>query len=111
MTERFEALRAEALAALAAAGDPQAIQDVKARYLGRKGAISALLKEIGALPPDVRAQVGQIANRVKAELEAAIDARALAAQREREDAELARAAVDVTLPGRRTKPGHRHPIA
>jgi phenylalanyl-tRNA synthetase alpha chain len=107
---RLEELRAEALAALGAAGDGPALQEVKARYLGRRGAVSGILQSLGSLPPAERARVGQVANRVKDELEAAATARAREIERAREDAELAGPGVDPTLPGRRTRFGHRHPI-
>src|SRR5262245_1359304 len=98
MTARFEALRAEALAALSEARDAQALQNVKAKYLGRKGELSGLLKEIGGLGPEERARVGKIANEVKVALESAIALRGEALERERQDAELAGAALDPTLP-------------
>jgi phenylalanyl-tRNA synthetase alpha chain len=111
MTNRFEALRSEALAALGEARDAPAVQNVKAKYLGRKGLISGLLKEIGGLAPDERAAVGRIANEVKAALESAVEARLAALERERQDAELSGAGLDVTLPGRRPHIGHRHPLS
>jgi phenylalanyl-tRNA synthetase alpha chain len=110
MTERLESLRVMALAALAQAESAPALQEVKARYLGRKGAISGILREIGALPAEERARVGQVANRIKEELETAIAARTEALAREKESQELGSQAVDPTLPGRRVKLGHRHPI-
>jgi phenylalanyl-tRNA synthetase alpha chain len=110
MTERFEALRAEALLALSEARDAPSVQNVKAKYLGRKGELSSLLKEIGALPPDARALVGRIANEVKTALESAVEARTAALEREREDAELTGAALDPTLPGRRAQVGRHHPL-
>jgi phenylalanyl-tRNA synthetase alpha chain len=110
MTERLESLRATALAALAQAASLQALQEVKARYLGKKGELSGILREIGGLPSEDRARVGRVANRIKVELEAAFEARALALARQKEDEDLARQAVDPTLPGRRVEPGHRHPI-
>jgi phenylalanyl-tRNA synthetase alpha chain len=110
-SERIERLREEGLAALTAARSESDLLDAKGRYFGKKGAISAFLKEIAALPTEDRKVVGGAANRARAALEAFFDER-LAAIREAE--RLAREGadrLDVTLPGRAPSPGHRHPIS
>ncbi len=109
--ERIERLRSEGLAALAAARNESELLDAKGRYFGKKGAISEILKGIGALSAEERKAVGAEANRARAELESVFDER-LAAIREQE--RISREGVerlDVTLPGRREAPGHRHPIS
>jgi phenylalanyl-tRNA synthetase alpha chain len=111
MTSQLEALRDEAMRLLEAAHDVRGVEAVRVRYLGKKGDVSAALKELGALPPDVRAQVGKLANTIKTELERAIDLRATVLGRAERAAELRKGAIDVTLPGHGTRVGARHPIA
>lgn len=109
--ERIERLRSEGHAALAAARNESDLLEAKGRYFGKKGAISEILKGIGALTVEERKAVGAEANRARAELESVFDER-LAAIREQE--RISREGVerlDVTLPGRRQAPGHRHPIS
>jgi len=103
-----DALLAEALAAIRAASDEKALEDVRVRVLGRKGALTTVLRGLGALPPEERGRVGQGANRVKEEITRALD--------ERREALLAGAPapapeIDVTLPGREITIGRRHVLA
>jgi phenylalanyl-tRNA synthetase alpha chain len=89
--------------------DEQAIRDLQARYLGKKGRVSELMKQLGRLPPEARGAVGQAANRAKDAIERLV-AEALGGLAEKAlRAELARA-VDVTLPGRGRRLGTLHPL-
>jgi phenylalanyl-tRNA synthetase alpha chain len=105
--QSIDTIREDALEALAAAGDPEAVQDAAVRYLGRKGAVTRFLRNISSLPPEDRPAAGKRANAVKQELEAAVEA-----ARVRLAAEAAGPAdaIDVTLPGRGIKAGSLHPI-
>ncbi|GMV41674.1 MAG: phenylalanine--tRNA ligase alpha subunit [Myxococcales bacterium] len=101
----------EALADLAALGTSAALEDWRVRILGKSGAMTALMKGLGALPKEERPAAGKVLNEVRSRLEAAleerkadIDAKELAARLERER-------VDVTLPGVDVPLGNRHPIA
>ena len=101
-------LRAEFRAELESAGEPRAVQDLRDRYLGRKrGRVVALLKTLAGAPPERRRALGQAANALKQEIEAALEARRTAVA----EARPAAGAVDVTLPGRAPAPGHRHPLS
>ena len=104
--EALAALESEALAAIAAAADADALEAARITYLGRsEGRISAILRGLGALAPEERPAVGQEANRVKGVVTAALDERA------RELTGPATAAgMDLTLPGRRPWEGGLHPI-
>ena len=101
------ALQEEAEAALAGAGDSDAVERWRVDWLGRKGRLTAVLRGVRELPPAERPQVGAAANRLKTALQAAHDAR-LEALRGAPPAEAAR--IDVTLPGRRPPQGSLHPI-
>ncbi len=109
MHENLVKLRTEALDALAAAGDADALEAWRVRYLSRKGgALSAAMDVIGKLAREERPAYGQAANEVKAALEAAFAAREDALKQEALAAELSAGTVDVTLPGRPPSLGHLH---
>lgn len=110
MSARLENLLKEATSALAAARDIEAILQIKARYIGRKGELALLLKEMGQLSPDERRASGEAINRAKDALEAEV-ARLVASLREAEKARrLSGERIDVTLPGRPLRPGRVHPV-
>ncbi|MGE5849684.1 MAG: phenylalanine--tRNA ligase subunit alpha [Candidatus Methylomirabilota bacterium] len=101
-------LDSEATTALEAAADEATLEQVRVRYLGRKGALAAILQGLGDLDPAERPAVGKRANEVKQRLEAALVARRealLAAERVAAESER----VDVTLPGRPIPMGRLHP--
>ncbi|MBI4297255.1 MAG: phenylalanine--tRNA ligase subunit alpha [Chloroflexi bacterium] len=107
MLERLEELRARAIAEMEAAGDKAALESWRLAYLGRKGALTILLRSIGALPPEERRAAGAAGNQVKTDLETAL---------ERKRAALEAAArstgeppLDITLPGRAPTLGGLHP--
>lgn len=100
----------EARSAISAAEDLATLDDVRVRYLGRKGELTVMLRELGKLPPDERPAAGQKINEAKQKLGDAIQARRSELESARLDAELASAAVDVSLPGRGQPPGRLHPV-
>ena len=110
MKETLEQIRQEALAALEAAGDAQELDALRVKYLGKKGALTALLKQMGKLSPEERPVMGQLANEVREALTGALERR----QRELEaaalDCRLKTETVDVTIPGTPVRIGHRHPM-
>lgn len=104
----LDALEAEATAAVAAA-DEGALEDLRVRYLGRRGSLTAILRGLGDLPPEARPVVGQRANAVKAAIEGALEARRLAL-RAAARVGLAADRLDSTLPGRPPMLGGLHPL-
>ena len=100
-------LAGEAIELLEQAGNVGEVEDLRIKYLGRKGRVSVLMRGMGALPPEDRPMVGQVANQVKDELARAIQKRTETLA----EAEAAGPEVDVTLPGRRRPRGHRHLIS
>ncbi len=111
MTAQLDRLRTDALAAVAAAGDPAALDAVQLEFLGRKGALTEVLRGIGGLPAEDRPRVGSVANQVREAVESAIAARGSDLRGSALAARLAAEAVDVTTPGRRIARGSRHPVA
>jgi phenylalanyl-tRNA synthetase alpha chain len=100
----------EARRDFAAAADPAALENAKARYLGKAGRITAELKALGALAPDARRVQGAAVNAAKTAIEDALDARRRALDDARLAHELAAEALDVTLPGRGADTGGMHPL-
>ncbi len=109
MLEQLEALQEEALAALAAAKDQKSLEEWRVRYLGRRGALTAVMRGLRQIPPEERPKVGQAANRVKETLEAAYTRRQEEIKAAEIEAQLKADAVDVTLPGRPIALGRLHP--
>lgn len=108
--ENLEQIVLEATAAFAATDDADALEQVKARYLGKSGQISELLKGLGKLGPDERKTAGATINVAKEKVEAALNARRDAIKRAALEARLAEEALDVTLPGRGESRGGLHPV-
>jgi phenylalanyl-tRNA synthetase alpha chain len=98
MIDRIEQLEQEARAAVDAAGDTDALEDVRIRYLGRKAELPNLLRGVAQLPPEERAAVGKAANAARQALEAAVAAREQALAASELELRLVQDRVDVTLP-------------
>ena len=111
MIEELKSLLTEAKADLESASDDAQVEATRIKYLGKKGSLSAVLRGMGKLAAEERPKVGEAANQVKAAIEEALE-RARSAVRDRAlQADLARDKIDVTLPGRPQKVGHRHPVS
>jgi phenylalanyl-tRNA synthetase alpha chain len=104
--EQLRALEEEGTRAAAAAGSAEDVERLRVELLGRKGRLTAILRGLGGLPPEERPAVGAVANRVKAGLSAALDARA----EEVRGSISATPSVDLTLPGRERWRGGVHPV-
>ncbi len=99
-----------ALAEFRGAADPASLENAKARYLGKSGELTALLRTLGALAPEERKAAGARINEAKARVEQALEARRGELSGARLQARLAEEAIDVTLPGRGRGRGGIHPI-
>ena len=110
MKEQLAAIRAQALAAFAAAEDSAQLDALRVQYLGKKGELTAVLKMMGKLSPEERPVMGQLANEVRATLEQALEERGKALEAAALEKRLEAEALDVTIPGKNVKLGHRHPM-
>lgn len=110
MKEQLEQIKAKALADLAAAADMSALDAVRVRVLGKKGELTAVLKQMGKLSAEERPVMGQMANAVRAKLEDALEKRRTALDAAALEAKLEAEAVDVTIPGKPVEMGHQHPM-
>ncbi len=110
MKAQLEQIKQQALSALEAAKTPAALEELRVKVLGKKGELTAVLKQMGKLSAEERPVMGQLANAVRAEIEEKleqcrkdINARVL-------EAKLASEAIDVTIPGEAVALGHQHPM-
>ena len=110
MKQQLETIRQEALAALAAAADQQELENLRVKYLGKKGELTAVLKLMGKLSAEERPVMGQIANAVRAEIEETLEKAKTALAAKAMEEKLKAEAVDVTIPGEEVALGHQHPM-
>ncbi|MBK9022003.1 MAG: phenylalanine--tRNA ligase subunit alpha [Sulfuritalea sp.] len=109
--DNLDQLVASATADFAAATEPAKLEDAKARYLGKEGSLTALLKGLGKLPAEERKTAGAAINVAKEHIESALTARREALKNAQLEAQLATEALDVTLPGRGLPRGGLHPVS
>jgi len=110
MLEEIKRIREQALGELEAVTDSEALERWKAAYLGKKGRVTQILRQVGKLPKEERPAVGKAANELREELTEAYEAKAAAVKEAERIKALKAEAVDVTLPGRRPQIGALHPI-
>ena len=110
LSQRLEQLRSEADARLALAGDADSVEELRIALLGRNGSLTALMRELGSVPADERPAIGQVANRVRAEVDSAIAARLEQLHRSALEDRLGAEALDMSAPGRPARLGHLHPL-
>jgi phenylalanyl-tRNA synthetase alpha chain len=108
--DNLDRIVGEARAAFAALSDPDALEQVKARFLGKSGEITERLKALGKLLPEQKKIAGAAINAAKTAIENALNERREAIRRAALEARLAEEALDVTLPGRSEQQGGLHPV-
>lgn len=108
--QSLENIKAEAVVAIEAASDIAALEELRVSYLGKKGALTGLLKNLGQLSAEERPKAGAEINAVKQQLNEQLNARKASLQGAALAEQLAEEAIDVTLPGRRAETGSLHPI-
>lgn len=111
MKEQLEELRKAAASELIKVRTPEELEELRIRFLGKKGALTAVLKLMGSLDAAERPVMGQLANRARADIEEGISLRSKELEREALQKRLEAEALDVTLPGRRRNLGHKHPLS
>ncbi|WP_337099663.1 phenylalanine--tRNA ligase subunit alpha [Paenibacillus sp. YIM B09110] len=110
MKERLEGLRVEALAELEQVQNPQQLNDLRVKYLGKKGALTEILRGMGGLSAEERPIIGQVGNDVRAAIETVIEQKQEAFQQEETNNRLRAETIDVTLPGKALPTGSVHPL-
>ena len=110
MKEQLAKIRAEALSAFASVKAASELDALRVQYLGKKGELTAVLKQMGRLSAEERPIMGQLANDVRAALEKALEERGRALEAAALDQRLEDEALDVTIPGKAVELGHKHPM-
>ena len=110
MKQELEAIRAKALEAIGGAEKAEDLEALRVQYLGKKGELTAVLKQMGSLSAEERPVIGQLANEVRAKLEESVETRAKELAAKALEMKLKAEAVDVTIPGKAVKIGKKHPM-
>ena len=111
MKQKLEEIKSRAAAALANAKLPQEIDELRVRFLGKKGELTGILKQMGKLSPEERPVIGQLANEVRSWIETDIETRLPEIKASQMAARLESEKLDVTLPGKRPQFGAKHPLS
>ena len=110
MKQELEAIRAKALEAIGGAEKAEDLEALRVQYLGKRGELTAVLKQMGKLSAEERPVIGQLANEVRAKLEESVETRAKELAAKALEMKLKAEAVDVTIPGKAVKIGKKHPM-
>ena len=110
MKEQLAKIKEEALASFQAAADAAGLNELRVKYLGKKGELTAVLKQMGRLSAEERPVMGQLANDVRAALESALEDCSKKLEAAALERRLRDEAVDVTIPGKVPAIGHQHPM-
>jgi len=110
MEQQLKQLRDEALEAIAAAENLGEVEDIRLSFLGKKGRVTGVLRQMGSLPPEQRPLMGKLANEVRDALEGALAARKEVLEHAEQQRRMAAETLDVTLPGRKPARGTIHPL-
>ena len=111
MRGQLEAIRTTALAAISECTSPAELEALRVKYLGKKGELTAILKQMGKLSAEERPVMGQLANEVRGALEKLIDEKEQTLKNAEKLKRLEAEALDVTMPGEKKAIGHRHPLS
>ena len=109
MKEKLKALQEEAIARIQASDGLEKLNDVRVAYLGKKGELTALLKGMKAVSAEERPVVGQLVNETRAKIENLLEETKQKLEAAALEAQLEAEVIDVTLPAKKSKIGHRHP--
>jgi len=110
MKTKLEEIKRASLEAIANSADASELDALRIKYLGKKGELTAVLKQMGSLSPEERPIMGQLANEVRAAVEAAIEETSAKLAEIALEKQLLTETVDVTIPGKEVKVGHKHPM-
>ena len=110
MKELMQSLREASIKAINESDNPESIEALRVKYLGKKGELTAILRQMGKLSPEERPAMGQLANQLRSEIEEALDLRKTMLSKIVLEKQLEAEAIDVTLPGVAQPVGHKHPM-
>lgn len=111
MNEKINAVLESAKEKLESAKEISAIEEIRVKYLGKKGELTGILKQLGSLSPEERPKVGQLVNMAKSKLEERIKTKVNEIKEEELKKSLENEKIDVTMPGKRINMGYKHPLS
>ena len=110
MKELLQKLHDAAMQAILETEDVDSLESLRVKYLGKKGELTSILRQMGRLSAEERPAMGQLANQLRAEIEQTLETRRAALNEARLEMKLLQETVDVTLPGNKQPQGHKHPM-
>ena len=109
MKEKLQSIKEEALKAINAADMPEKLNDVRVKFLGKKGELTAVLKGMKNVAPEERPKVGQLVNETREAIESILEESRAKMERAIREERMKQEVIDVTLPSKKNMVGHRHP--
>ena len=110
MQEKLLAIKEAAFNEISAAENSGALEEIRVKYLGKKGELTTILRGMGSLTPEERPIVGKLVNEAKSEVEAKLEEVGTAIKTKEKNAKLASEVIDISLPGKKQVIGKRHPL-
>jgi len=110
MKQRMQGLREASIKAILECDSAERLEALRVKYLGKKGELTGILRQMGSLSAEERPAMGQLANQLRGDIEAAIDKRKAELSAAMMELKLKKEAVDVTMPGEAVQLGHKHPM-
>ncbi|MCI7234311.1 MAG: phenylalanine--tRNA ligase subunit alpha, partial [Oscillospiraceae bacterium] len=110
MKEQLEKILQSAQKELSECHDLKNMEELRVKFLGKKGELTSILKQMGSLSAEERPVIGQLANKVRSDIEAKLTEKAEALKSEAAEKKMAEETIDVTLPGKAPRPGRLHPL-
>ena len=109
MKEKLQSIKEEAIRQIEASDMPEKLNEVRVRFLGKKGELTAVLKSMKDVAPEERPKVGQLVNETRASIEELLEETKQKMERKIREEKLSQEVIDVTLPAKKNMVGHRHP--
>ena len=109
MKEKLQSIKEEAIRQIEASDMPEKLNEVRVRFLGKKGELTAVLKSMKDVAPEERPKVGQLVNETRASIEELLEETRQKMERKIREEKLSQEVIDVTLPAKKNMVGHRHP--
>lgn len=110
MKDKLALIKEQAIQALEAEKHLKGLEDLRVKYLGKKGELTAVLRGMGKVSAEERPIIGQLANEIRATIESLIETKKADLEALEQEKRLAKEVIDVTMPGTKTQIGHLHPI-
>lgn len=110
MKQQLENIENAAMAEASSSDSIKALDELRIKYLGKKGELTAILKQMGKLSAEERPVIGQLANKVRQDIEEAITSKMSALKAKEKERKMAAESIDITLPGKQQSIGKLHPL-